>query len=67
MFSTVQCSVNGCLFLLEEPEEEVTFEDLEQRAKSGDAKAQTKVSGGEHTANTVDIMAIWTAGNRLAT
>ncbi|XP_035506037.1 wolframin [Scophthalmus maximus] len=27
----------------EEPEEEVTFEDLEQRAKSGDAKAQTKM------------------------
>ncbi|XP_056239592.1 wolframin isoform X1 [Seriola aureovittata] len=27
----------------EEPEEEVTFEDLEVRAKSGDAKAQTKM------------------------
>lgn len=37
----------------EEPEEEVGFEDLEERAKSGDAKAQTKVSGNEHTANTV--------------
>ncbi|XP_076595823.1 wolframin isoform X1 [Chaetodon auriga] len=27
----------------EEPEEEVSFEDLEERAKSGDAKAQTKM------------------------
>ncbi|XP_010733795.3 wolframin isoform X1 [Larimichthys crocea] len=27
----------------EDPEEEVTFEDLEERAKSGDAKAQTKM------------------------
>lgn len=33
-----------CLFLPEEPEEEVSFEDLEARAKAGDAKAQTKVS-----------------------
>ncbi|KAM9850229.1 wolframin [Aulostomus maculatus] len=28
---------------LEEPEEEVSFEDLEERAKSGDAKAQSKM------------------------
>lgn len=39
----------------EEPEEEVSFEDLEERAKSGDAKAQTKVSGNDHTADTVDF------------
>lgn len=29
----------------DEPEDEVSFEDLEERAKSGEAKAQTKVSG----------------------
>lgn len=39
----------------EEPEEEVSFEDLEERAKSGDAKAQTKVSDNDHTADTVDF------------
>ena len=33
----------------------MSFEDLEERAKSGDAKAQTKVSVSEHTANTVDV------------
>lgn len=43
------------LFLLEEPEEEVSFEDLEERAKSGDAKAQTKVSVTEHIVNIIDF------------
>lgn len=33
------------LFSSEEPEEEMSFEDFEKRAKSGDSKAQTKVSG----------------------
>ena len=28
----------------EEPEEELSIHDLEERAKSGDAKAQTRVS-----------------------
>lgn len=32
------------LCLPKEPEEDVSFEDLEERAKSGDTKAQTKVS-----------------------
>ena len=31
------------------------MEDLEAKAKSGDAKAQTKVSGSGHTANIVDV------------
>uniref|UniRef100_A0A667Y8G6 Wolframin ER transmembrane glycoprotein n=1 Tax=Myripristis murdjan TaxID=586833 RepID=A0A667Y8G6_9TELE len=31
------------LFPPEEPEEEINFEELEERAKSGDAKAQTKM------------------------
>lgn len=31
------------LCLPKEPEEDVSFEDLEERAKSGDTKAQTKV------------------------
>lgn len=35
---------NKCLSSPEEPDEEVSFEDLEDKAKSGDAKAQTKVS-----------------------
>uniref|UniRef100_A0A667Y001 Wolframin ER transmembrane glycoprotein n=1 Tax=Myripristis murdjan TaxID=586833 RepID=A0A667Y001_9TELE len=34
------------LFPPEEPEEEINFEELEERAKSGDAKAQTKVGMG---------------------
>lgn len=41
------------LFPSEEPEEEVTLEDLEERAKSGDARAQSKVS--QHIANTIDF------------
>lgn len=49
----MQCLLNNCLFPSEEPEEEVSFEDLEERAKSGDAKAQTKVSVSEHIANTI--------------
>lgn len=32
------------LYLPKEPEEDVSFEDLEDRAKSGDTKAQAKVS-----------------------
>lgn len=37
-----------CVFP-DESEEDVRLEDLEERAKSGDAKAQTKVS--EHAAD----------------
>lgn len=55
MKATVQCSVSGFLFPSEEPEEEVSFEDLEVRAKSGDARAQTKVSVSELTANTFNF------------
>lgn len=55
MKSTAKCLVNKFLFPPEEPEEEVSFEDLEERAKSGDAKAQTKVSDNEHIANTIDF------------
>lgn len=55
MKSTVACLINNFLFPSEEPEEEVSFEDLEERAKSGDAKAQTKVSVNEHIANTIDF------------
>ncbi len=43
----------------EEPEEEVSFEDLEERAKLGDAKAQTKVSDSEHIAILLTLMSIW--------
>lgn len=53
MKSTAECLINSYPFLSEEPEEEVSFEDLEERAKSGDAKAQTKVS--EHIASTTDF------------
>lgn len=42
-------------FPSEEPEEEVSFEDLEERAKFGDAKAQTKVSVNKHIADTADL------------
>lgn len=43
----VKCTHESKLFfsfLSEEPEEEISFEDLEDRARAGDAKAQTKVS-----------------------
>lgn len=43
------------VFPSEEPEEEVSFEDIEERAKSGDAKSQTKVSVSEQIANAVDL------------
>lgn len=39
----------------EEPEEELSFEDIEERAKSGDAKSQTKVGVSEQIANAVDL------------
>ncbi len=55
MKSTAECLINNYLLPSEEPEEEVSFEDLEERAKSGDAKAQTKVSVNEHIASTIDI------------
>lgn len=38
----------------DEQEDESSLEDLEAKAKSGDAKAQTKVSGNGHIANFVD-------------
>lgn len=50
-----ECMVNHFLFPSEEPEEEVSFEDLEERAKSGDAKAQTKVSDNEQIASAIDF------------
>lgn len=55
MKSTAKCFMINFLFPSEEPEEEASFEDLEERAKSGDARAQTKVSVNEHIANTVDF------------
>ena len=55
------------LFPLEEPEEEVSFEDLEERAKSGEAKAQTKVSAGKHIAKMIlNLMTICRAQSRSA-
>lgn len=42
--SSAQFLLINSVFLAEEAEGEVSFEDLEERAKSGDAKAQTKVS-----------------------
>lgn len=42
--SSAQFLLIHSVFLAEEAEGEVSFEDLEERAKSGDAKAQTKVS-----------------------
>ena len=62
--SAAECLVNNFLFSSEEPEEEISFEDLEERAKSGEAKAQTKVSVNEHIANT--LVTIWRAENRSA-
>lgn len=40
-------------FVLEETEE-TSFENLEESAKSGDAKAQAKVSSSERSANAVN-------------
>lgn len=61
----MKCTVHDhFLFLSEEPEEEVSFDDLEVRAKSGDARAQTKVSVDEHIANTILFMTIWWVQNR---
>lgn len=61
---SAECFINDLLFSSEEPEEEVSFEDLEERAKSGEAKAQTKVSVNELIANT--LMTIWWAQNGSA-
>lgn len=60
------CLVFNFLFSSDEPEEEVSFEDLESRAKSGDAKAQTKVSVKEHFTNILTLTTIWWAQNRSA-
>lgn len=49
------CLVFKLLLPSVEPEEEISFEDLESRAKSGNAKAQTKVSVKESFINTVDF------------
>ena len=43
----------------EEPEEQVTLEDLMEKAKSGDAKAQTKVSGMNILQIVSSLSAIW--------
>lgn len=53
------------VFPSEELEEEVSLEDIEERAKSGDAKSQTKVSVGEQIANAVDLSKHMAARQRL--
>jgi len=46
--------IHFILFPSEEPEEEVSLEDLEEKAKSGDARAQCKVSVHQHIAKIID-------------